>query len=112
MTAVKVGDRVRATCGENVIVGVVERADDGGCYVKFESCSIALWLFSGDWTVEVLAPSVPDVVGTIVTDRLGAAWQRDASGWKQVGRSGPLSLGHTLADYGPLFVLWTPEGES
>ena len=108
MTAVKVGDRVRATCGESVIVGAVERVDNGGCYVNIESGDISLWLYSGDWTVEVLAPPIPDVVGTIVRDRDGDAWQRDDDGWRCVDDDSRYSV-EKLQFCGPLTVLWTPE---
>ena len=110
MSNIKVGDRVRATCGESVIVGEVHRVDTSGPYVKIESSDISLWLYSGNWTVEVLAPSIPDIMGTIVRDTDGDAWQRDAEFWRCVSS---VYYKYTLADlqfrYGPLTVLWTPE---
>ena len=109
MTAVKVGDRVRLTCGESVIVGV--------CH-KGTSYSPSLWvtpdgtdvtfIYNSSWTVEVLPPPIPDVVGTVVLDAEGDAWQRRDKYWTCVADlSYPLSEVQYL--HGPLTVLWTPE---
>ena len=111
MSTVKVGDRVRATCGESVIAGIVERIDSGGCYVNLTSCDISLWLYGADWTVEVLAPPIPDNRGTVVLDRYDSAWQRWASGWQAIGgdKSDMRTLPQLMFGFGPLTVLWTPE---
>jgi len=113
MSTVKVGDRVRATCEESVIVGEVK-------YVYPESVSVAVdgdegmyYVSDGVWTVEVLAPPIPDVVGTVVLDTDGDAWQRNDEFWRCVSS---MYYKYTLADlqfrYGPLTVLWTPEATS
>ena len=69
MSNVKKGDRVRATCGENV----------------------------------------PDVVGTIVRDRDGDAWQRRERTWFMAGSETDSYDRNFLQGLGPLEVLWTPE---
>ena len=115
MTAVKVGDRVRATCGGSVIVGEVKHLYPSGVHVHVDGEDIdddLRWFAFPTWTFEVLAPPIPDVVGTIVRDRNGDAWQRREGSWyladdDDVGRS--LDV---LQIYGPLTVLWTPEATS
>ena len=109
MSTVKVGDRVRATCGASVIAGAVEHIDNGGCYVTLASCDISLWLWNGDWTVEVLAPPIPDVVGTVVRDADGDAWQLTDESWQCAGSTYRYTLADVRSRYGPLTVLWTPE---
>ena len=112
MTAVKVGDRVRLTCGESVIVGV--------CH-KGTSYSPSLWvtpdgtdvtfIYDTRWNVEVLPPLIPDNRGTVVIDRYDSAWQRWASGWQAIGgdKFDMRTLPQLMVGFGPLTVLWTPE---
>ena len=111
MSAVKVGDRVRATCGESVIVGTVIMVTGLSTRVQIDVVRESMWLM--DWTVEVLAPPIPDVVGTVVLDTDGDAWQRNDEFWRCVSS---MYYKYTLADlqfrYGPLTVLWTPEATS
>ena len=116
MTAVKVGDRVRATCGESVIVGEVAAVTNrlvlyvivDGDDTRDRSRCFAF----ADWIVEVLAPPIPDVVGTIVRDADGDAWQRREGSWYLADSD---NIGRSLNDlqhYVPLTVLWTPEATS
>ena len=114
MSGVKVGDRVRATCGESVIVGEVK-------YVYPDSVSVAVdgnegmyYVIYGVWTVEVLAPPIPDAVGTIVRDKDGDAWQRGVEGWYSTSEEGGGTLEWVQRHYGPLTVLWVwaPEAKS
>ena len=56
---------------------------------------------------------VPDVVGTIVRDRDGDAWQRRERTWFMAGSetAGSYDLDF-LQGLGPLEVLWTPDVEA
>ena len=114
MTAAKVGDRVRATCGESVIVGVCS----GGTLLHTPTVWVTpdgtdvTFIYNTSWTVEVLAPPIPDVVGTIVRDKDGDAWQCREGSWYLADND---DIGRSLNDlqfYGPLIVLWTPEDKS
>ena len=114
MSTVKVGDRVRATCEESVIVGEVK-------YVYPESVSVAVdgdegmyYVSDGVWTVEVLAPPVPDVRNTVVLDRYDSIWQRWSLGWQAIGgdKFDMRTLPQLMVGFGPLTVLWTPEDTS
>ena len=107
----KVGDRARATCGESVVVGEVTKVYESGVLVVIDGDRYgSRWINQLDWTVEVLAPPIPDVVGTVVLDTDGDAWQRDDEFWRCVSS---VYYKYTLADlqfrYGPLTVLWTPK---
>ena len=113
MTAVKVGDRVRATCGESVIVGAVTRLDEINVFVEPAGIGTRLYLRACDWTVEVLVPPIPDVVGTIVRDRDGDAWQCRETGWYLAHDDDiPYSLDYLRNRFGPFDVLWTPEAKA
>ena len=109
MSSVKVGDRVRATCGESVIIGEAMGHDDGGITVSVEGTDgHKHWLATSVWAFEVIAPPVPDVVGTIVRDKDGDAWQRCEDGWHLAGTDpSPLPLDR-LRHCAPFTVLWTP----
>ena len=104
---IKVGDRVRATCGESVVIGTV--ASQQGEVVEVLVDGDASRFFRSHWSIEVIAPLIPDVVGTIVRDADGDAWQRASSGWLIISEDGDHSLNHVQKHYGPLTVLWTPE---
>ena len=113
MTAVKVGDRVRATCGESVIVGEVTQFNQSGVLVVIDGDGYgSRWLRQIDWTAEVLAPPIPDVVGTIVRDRDGDAWQRQEYAWYLADDDDSAYSLDRLQILGPLIVLWTPEDKS
>ena len=107
---IKVGDEVRATYGNSVIVGKVARFDAGGITVSVEGTDgHRHWLSTSVWTVEVIAPPIPDVVGTIVRDVAGDAWQRCEDGWHATNADHDVyDLKYLHDDYGPLEVLWTP----
>ena len=115
VSAVKVGDRVLATCGESFIVGTVDGAYPEGTAPGFAVTvdgDISRYFPSDVWTVEVLAPPIPDVVGTIVRDADGDAWQCQEYAWYLADND---DVGRSLDDlqfYGPLTVLWTPEDTS
>ena len=110
MTAVNEGDRVRLTCGESVIVGV--------CQEKGLSYPPSVWvtpdgtdvtfIYDTRWTVEVLAPSIPNFAGTIVRDVTNGAWQLSPSGWQRAGNSQRFTLAELL-EHGPVTFVWTPE---
>ena len=111
------GDRVRATCGESVIVGTVTQANPGGVGVDvkvLESIgSYWYWLPTGAWTVEVIAPPIPDDYGTVVLDKDNGAWQRGVDGWYIAARdNGFWSFDKLQTIAGPVTVLWTPEAKS
>ena len=113
MTVVKVGDRVRLTLEDSVIVGVCHKGTNysPSLWVTPDGTDVT-FIYNTSWTVEVLAPPIPDVVGTIVRDGDGDAWQRFEDGWYStatVARSDPLALPKLQRQYGPLTVLWTPE---
>ena len=108
MRTVKVGDRVRATCGESVIVGTVMDVDEDGTEVNVGS-DAGRYFLPDAWIIEVIAPPIPDVVGTIVRDTNGDAWQRYRGGWysTRVGNDW-YSLKDLQAVLAPIEVLWTP----
>ena len=112
MSGVKVGDRVRATCGESVIVGTVTHIDVGGVGVDVgvpgSAGDLRYWLPTG-WTVEVIAPPIPSADGTIVRDHEGCPWIAGTNGWYRAGFSTPFTQTYMQKKYGPLTVLWTPE---
>ena len=110
MTAVKVGDRVRCTLGESVVVGVVLYEGIRGLFVNPDGWGPAFFVVENDgWTVEILpppAPPLPEIDGTVVLDGSGFAWQRKGDLWwcRVVGCT---TLG--LRDNGPLTVIHVPE---
>ena len=110
MSGVKVGDRVRARCGESVIIGVVkDKVSYGVSILPDGNTRLNQCLFDG-WTIEVIAPPIPDIVGTIVRDKDGDAWERCEGGWYSARPM--LYNPYVFADlqeYAPLEVLWTPE---
>ena len=114
MNGVKVGDRVRLTCGENTLVGKVYAAYDEGVSVNVSGDTPNSRFFCRSrWTVEVLPPPVPDVVGTIVRDRDNIAWQCDGTyWWRRAGSTIGYRLGEAIDRSGPLVVVWTPETTS
>ena len=105
MSGVRVGDRVRLTCGESVIVGTATMVD-ADLSVDVDGDGPRVFL-TDLWAVEVLLPPV----GTVVLDRNNFAWQSTRQGWKQVGFRERYSLAYIDIYYGPLVVLWTPSGE-
>ena len=110
MSTIKVGDRVRATCGESILVGTATDINVGGVGVEVlcGGGNCRYWLPAG-WTFEVIAPLIPDVVGTIVRDRDGDAWQRRERAWFMAGSETDSYDLDFLQGLGPLEVLWTPE---
>ena len=109
VSGVKVGDRVRATCGENVIVGTVTYLDEGDLEVDTGDAFGTIGVGRpADWNIEVIAPPISEVVGTIVRDADGDTWQRASSGWLIISEDGDYGLDHVQKHYGPLTVLWTP----
>ena len=65
MSAIKKGDKARATCGGSVIVGKVTRQYDEGLAIYVDGDTNRYFPFRA-WTFEVIAPPIPDVVGTIL----------------------------------------------
>ena len=113
VSTVKVGDRVRATCGENVIVGTVTWLDDNDLEVDtgdtFGTIGIGR---PAAWSIEVIAPPIPDVVGTVVLDKDGDAWQRRENGWYSPDADESFYDIKFVNFYAPLTVLYTPENPS
>lgn len=99
-----VGERVRCTLGDNVIVGIFHGTYGSGRTVEVvvndRICSLA-----GGWTVEVLDVPEPPV-GTVVVDREGDAWQRRPHGWQSACPAFTAPTFDKLeAEWGPLTVL-------
>ena len=122
MSDIKAGDRVRATCGGSVIVGTVQWQDDSHVAVSLDGCRGINYFGLDEWVFGVLSlPSVPDVVGTVIKDRDGEVWHRNAEGWRAtaptllwltVGRTRDLSLADVERNYGPLTVLARRAGDT
>ena len=91
----KVGDRVRCTLGESVLVGEVLESYISSLAVRADGdddeCDTRVYLER--WTVEVLPPPIPDTIGTIVADRNGMAWERYERGWNSTCGSRMISVG-------------------
>ena len=109
MTAVKVGDLIRATLGESVVVGAVLYEGIRGLFVNPDGWGPAFYVVEQDgWTVEILpppTPPLPEIDGTVVLDVNGDAWQKDGYWWyREVRRS---TFG--LRENGPLTVLHVPK---
>ena len=112
MSGVKNGDRVRMTLGENALVGTADLVTPSGLYLSLDACQVALYLSIDDWSTEVIAPPIPDVVGTIVRDKNGDAWQRRTFGWYLADQNDRLYSLEDLQRFASLTVLWTPEAKS
>ena len=112
MSAVKNGDRVRMTLGENALVGTADLVTPSGLYLSLDACQVALYLDTNDWSTEVIAPPTPDVVGTIVRGCDGDAWQRQTFGWYLADQDDALYSLEGLQRLAPLTVLWTPDVEA
>ena len=113
MSGVKVGDRVRATCGESVIVGTVQHMYPHRILVDVDGVNVTGFHVSYScWSVEALAPPVIVAVGTIVRDKNGDAWQRRPFGWYLADQDDRLYSLMDLPRLAPLTVLWTPDVEA
>ena len=65
MSGIKDGDRVRATHGESVIIGEADSADNYGLYVSLGATDkTSVYLQTYAWTIEVIAPPIPNSEGT------------------------------------------------
>ena len=107
MSSAKVGDRVRATYGENVIFGKV--ASVGNAFVNLDGVNARFYLVRSAWSIEVLAPPIADTYGTVVLDKDNDAWQRGDDGWYMADNDGESwSFDKLQKLAGPLTVLWTP----
>ena len=107
---IKVGDRVRAACGESVIIGLVTGLHPPeDVQVQPDGYTQSNLLNYAGWTIEVIAPPIPDVVGTIVRDKDGDAWQRRTFGWYLADQDDRLYSLESLRRLAPFTVLWTPE---
>ena len=112
MSAVKVGDRVRLTCGESTLVGTVLPDEYSEGLNVLVDGDRARYFPSSKWTVEVIAPPIPSADGTIVRDHEGSPWIAGTNGWYRAGFSTPFTQTYMQKKYGPLTVLWTPEAKS
>ena len=112
VSTVKVGDRVRATCGESVVIGTV--ASHQGEVVEVLVDGDASRFFRSHWSIEVIAPPIPDVVGTIVRDKAGDVWQRREKGWYIADDDADFYDINCLdqGSYAPFAVLYAPENPS
>ena len=112
VNGVKVGDRVRLTCGGSTLVGTVPLdVRPEGIYVLVDG-DRTRYFSSSKWAVEVIAPPIPDVVGTIVRDCDDFAWQCYGFWWRRAGSAIAYKLPEVNDLSGPLTVLWTPEDQS
>ena len=67
MTDYRVGDRVRCTLGENVLVGTVQWVgEDGTCEVLVAPWTEIAAYPSDGWHIEKVSPPLPTKVGAIV----------------------------------------------
>jgi hypothetical protein len=107
----KVGDRVRCTLGESVLVGEVTYLSTDASMLRVDiNGNVPGYLIRwGDWTVKVLHPPVPDVEGVVVLDRDGDPWVRKPEGWINGGGGTGGILEDVVANYGPLKLVYTPE---
>ena len=102
ITPAKVGDHVKVTLGESVVVGEVTARDIFRATVQADGDNHPRNFSFARWTFEVLAPVIPDTVGTWIKDCDGVAWRRDPSGWGVVGFSMRRTLKTVTGLYGPL----------
>ena len=75
----KVGDRVRATLGENVLVGrvVMIGANPATIRVEPDGAGHYLWLTpSAGWQIEKVSPPLPTKVGAIIRTEYGEYYVR------------------------------------
>lgn len=103
MSTPKVGDRVKATCGESVVVGTVTAREAFRASVQADgdehprNFSFALWAF------EVLVPEIPNAAKTVCTDYMGDAWQYRNGAWSSTSTSDTFETSALLANrWGPL----------
>lgn len=94
MSTPQVGDRVRATLGESVVVGTVTFISTAIRAVQIAGDSHPERWLNDEWQVEILpslATPIPDVEKAMCADRDGDAWQcRDLCGclvWRSVATS-------------------------
>lgn len=111
-TAVKIGDNVRCTLGETVVVGIVvsvygklvgvapELDEHGGC----------CWI-TQSWHIEALPPPNPpisEIEGAVVIDRDGDAWQFLGGIWR-APELDSINLKDLQQVFGPLIVVYVPD---
>lgn len=97
----KVGDRVRATLGdENMLVGKAAAVDSTGVYIKlFDHDGGYLAWYSDGWRIEKVSPPLPTKVGAIVRRSDGELFVYDGATrdpWMKLDGSG--------GGVGPAFV--------
>lgn len=82
MNAPKIGDRVRCTLGESVLVGTVFDTLDGKPW-HIDAEGLRLRVSVTGWTVEVITPPLPPEppVGSVVRSGGGFLYERSESGW-------------------------------
>ena len=112
MNGVKVGVRVRLTCGESTVVGTVLPDEYSEGLNVLVDGDRARYFPSSKWIVEVIAPPIPSADGTIVRDHEGFPWISGTRGWYRAGFSQVFSQAYMQESYGPLTFLWTPEAKS
>ena len=114
VSTVKVGDRVRVSCGKSVVVGTVTGVSDNGIDVKQDKVDAFNFFSFVNWVFNVIAPPIPDVVGTIVRDKAGDVWQRREKGWYIADDDADFYDINCLDQdsYAPFSVLYAPENSS
>ena len=91
MTDYRVGDRVRCTLGENVLVGTVQWVgEDGTCEVLVAPWTEIAAYPSDGWHIEKVSPPLPTKVGAIVRhNETGHLYVRSASDhWRSIWHGG------------------------
>lgn len=81
----KVGDRVRCTLGESVLVGVVGSMSGDSIALNVPGQGrLDAWISPHTWTVEVAAPALPPEPpsGTIMRTASGGVLQRIGDYWR------------------------------
>ena len=109
MSTIKVGDKVRATCGESVIIGKVKvLLVANAMEVVPDGAFRANILDLKSWRVEVIAPPICETYGAVVVDKEGDAWQRRTDGWRCIDYPGSPGLPTDVLQhhYGPVIVVW------
>jgi len=78
--SVKVGDKVKATLGESVLVGEFYKESSAYFNIRPEGATDENYLRKQDgWKLEVVAPALPTGIGAVVhvdTDQVGYVWTR------------------------------------
>jgi hypothetical protein len=75
MTDFKVGDRVKATLGENVLVGIVRSVREDEVLVEADGDKQGIWLYHNVWRIEKASPPLPTKYGAVIGHKTEANWK-------------------------------------